>query len=179
VRRRRGLGQRCHSQSWKPRDGHWQSNAIANGKLNLAPSPSAAGRWLEGEISPEMAASLTSDDAIRMFDSMDWFHCSGSAFDGKLRRVAGPVCSLADAVPWPATQLLRPDVNEHCCPLYVSQAMPSNAAAPGWQLLWGCGCVEETHQIPYVRGLQDRPGNPVFFSPINHAGPMLPKHGTE
>ena len=50
----------------------------------------AAERWLEGEISPKTAASMKADDAIGVFDSMPWFHCSGSAFGGKLRRVTGP-----------------------------------------------------------------------------------------
>ena len=50
----------------------------------------ASGRWLEGEISPEIAASLKAVDAVRLFDSMPWFHCSGSAFGGKLRRATGP-----------------------------------------------------------------------------------------
>ena len=50
----------------------------------------AAGRWLEGEITPEVAASLKPKDALPLFDKMEWFHCSGSAFGGKLRRVTGP-----------------------------------------------------------------------------------------
>jgi hypothetical protein len=50
----------------------------------------AAGRWLEGEISPKTAASLKADDAVPLFDKMEWFHCSGSAFGGKLRRGTPP-----------------------------------------------------------------------------------------
>lgn len=50
----------------------------------------ASGRWLEGEISPETAASLNANEAVGLFDRMEWFHCSGSAFGGKLRRVTGP-----------------------------------------------------------------------------------------
>jgi hypothetical protein len=50
----------------------------------------AAGRWLEGEISPQAAASLKADDAVGLFDKMEWFHCSGSAFGSKLRRATPP-----------------------------------------------------------------------------------------
>src|SRR5438105_1658814 len=50
----------------------------------------ASGRWLEGEISPAVAASLKANDAVDLFDRMEWFHCSGSAFRGELRRVTGP-----------------------------------------------------------------------------------------
>ncbi len=50
----------------------------------------AAGRWLEGEMSPEIATSLKPNQAVGLFDNMDWFHCSGSAFGGTLRRVTGP-----------------------------------------------------------------------------------------
>jgi len=53
----------------------------------------ASGRWLEGEISPEVAASLNANEAVGFFDRMDWFHCSGSALSGKLRRVNGPAAT--------------------------------------------------------------------------------------
>ena len=51
----------------------------------------ASGRWLEGEIAPEVARALEQpNDAVALFDRMPWFHVSGSAFQGKLRRVTGP-----------------------------------------------------------------------------------------
>lgn len=51
---------------------------------------SGAGRWLEGEISAEVAPRLKPNDAVALFDRMAWFHVSGSAYGGKLRRVTGP-----------------------------------------------------------------------------------------
>ena len=59
----------------------------------------AAGRWLEGEISPEVATSLRPTEALDLFDKMEWFHCSGSAFGGKLRRVTGPAASWLTPFP--------------------------------------------------------------------------------
>jgi hypothetical protein len=59
----------------------------------------AATRWLEGEISPEVAASLKPNDAVRLFNSMEWFHCSGDAFGGKLRRVSGPATTWLTPFP--------------------------------------------------------------------------------
>jgi hypothetical protein len=59
----------------------------------------AAGRWLEGEISPQTAASLKADDAVALFDKMEWFHCSGSAFGGKLRRGSPPASTWL--IPFP------------------------------------------------------------------------------
>ena len=59
----------------------------------------ASGRWCEGEISPEVAASLKPNDAIPLFDKMEWFHCSGSAFGGKLRRVTGPIATWLTPFP--------------------------------------------------------------------------------
>ena len=59
----------------------------------------ASGRWCEGEISPEVAASLTPNNAVQLFNSMEWFHCSGSAFGGKLRRVTGPVATWLTPFP--------------------------------------------------------------------------------
>jgi len=59
----------------------------------------AAGRWLEGEISPRVAASLKPNEAVQFFDKMEWFHCSGSAFDGKLRRVTGPAATWLTPFP--------------------------------------------------------------------------------
>jgi len=62
---------------------------------------SASARWLEGEISPEVAASLKPNDAVALFDQMPWFHCSGSAFGGKLRRVTGPAVTWLTPFPGP------------------------------------------------------------------------------
>jgi len=59
----------------------------------------AAGRWLEGEILPEVAASLKPNDAVQLFDEMEWFHCSGSAFGDKLRRVTGPAATWLTPFP--------------------------------------------------------------------------------
>ena len=59
----------------------------------------AAGRWLEGEISPTIAKSLKPDDAVRLFDNMEWFHCSGSAYGGKLRRATPPASTWL--IPFP------------------------------------------------------------------------------
>lgn len=62
----------------------------------------AGGRWLEGEVSPEIAASLKPDDAVALFDKMEWFHCSGSAYGGKLRRVTAPAKTWLTPFPGPA-----------------------------------------------------------------------------
>jgi hypothetical protein len=43
---------------------------------------SGAGRWLEGEISAEVAPRLKANDAVALFDRMAWFHVSGSAYGG-------------------------------------------------------------------------------------------------
>jgi hypothetical protein len=59
----------------------------------------AAGRWCEGEISPEVADSLMPNKAVQLFDKMEWFHCSGSAFGGRLRRVTGPVATWLTPFP--------------------------------------------------------------------------------
>jgi hypothetical protein len=59
----------------------------------------AAGRWLEGEISPKIARSLKPDDAVQLFDKMEWFHCSGSAFGDKLRRGTPPASTWL--IPFP------------------------------------------------------------------------------
>jgi len=60
---------------------------------------SGSGRWLEGEISPEVAARLNPNDAVGLFDRMAWFHVSGSAFGGKLRRVTGPATTWLTPFP--------------------------------------------------------------------------------
>ena len=60
---------------------------------------SASGRWLVGEISPEIAASLKASDAVQLLDHMQWFHCSGSAFGDKLRRVTGPAATWLTPFP--------------------------------------------------------------------------------
>jgi len=59
----------------------------------------ASGRWLEGEISPHVAASLEPNAAVGLFDKMQWFHCSGSAFGDKLRRVTGPAATWLTPFP--------------------------------------------------------------------------------
>lgn len=59
----------------------------------------ASSRWLEGEISPHIAGSLKAMDAVRLFDHMEWFHCSGSAFQNKLRKVTGPAATWLTPFP--------------------------------------------------------------------------------
>jgi hypothetical protein len=59
----------------------------------------ASGRWLEGEIAPDVAARVNARKAVALFDQMPWFYCSGSAFGDKLRRVTGPASTWL--VPFP------------------------------------------------------------------------------
>lgn len=51
----------------------------------------ASGRWFEGEVPPDIEASLTPKEAVEAFGRMDWYFRSGSAFGGKLLRTTGPL----------------------------------------------------------------------------------------
>lgn len=51
---------------------------------------SASGRWFEGEISPAVAASLTANDAVGVFATMESYLRGGSAFTA-VRRTTGPL----------------------------------------------------------------------------------------
>jgi len=51
----------------------------------------AAGRMFTGVISPDTVAAVTADNAVDLFDTMDWYFRGGSAFGGKLQRTTGPL----------------------------------------------------------------------------------------
>ena len=51
----------------------------------------AAGRMFTGVVSPDVASRVTSENAVDLFGTLDWYFRGGSAFGGKLQRTTGPL----------------------------------------------------------------------------------------
>ena|SRR5690348_11426761 len=51
----------------------------------------AAGRMFTGLISPGTAATLKPENAVDLFEKVDWYFRGGSAFGSKLLRTKGPL----------------------------------------------------------------------------------------
>ena len=47
-----------------------------------------AGRWFRGPITPKVAASVTSTNATKVLESLEWYFRGGSAFGGKVIRTS-------------------------------------------------------------------------------------------
>jgi hypothetical protein len=50
-----------------------------------------SGRWFSGIVSPQIARSVSPDEALRVFEGLGWYYCSGSYFDSKVHKSSGPV----------------------------------------------------------------------------------------
>jgi hypothetical protein len=51
----------------------------------------ASGRWYRGHVPPEVAAAVTAETAASVLESLPWYWCGGSYFDGKVHRTAGEI----------------------------------------------------------------------------------------
>lgn len=49
----------------------------------------ASGRWYLGAITAELAEQLIALDAKATLESLDWYFCGGSYFNGRIGRAAG------------------------------------------------------------------------------------------
>jgi hypothetical protein len=50
---------------------------------------SRSGRWFRGVVTPKVAATVKSDDARRIIESLDYYFRGGSAFGGKVTKTRG------------------------------------------------------------------------------------------
>jgi hypothetical protein len=50
------------------------------------PQLTAAGRWIHGPITLEMAASVEPETARQLLDRLDWYFRGGSAFEGRITK---------------------------------------------------------------------------------------------
>jgi hypothetical protein len=50
-----------------------------------------SGRWARGLIDETTAATMTPKKALKYFDSLPWYICGGSYFDGHVSRRSGPI----------------------------------------------------------------------------------------
>jgi hypothetical protein len=52
---------------------------------------SRSARWYRGLISPEVAQTVTAENAVSILDGLDWHFAGGSYFDSRGMRATGPV----------------------------------------------------------------------------------------
>jgi len=52
---------------------------------------SGSARWYRGLISPEVAETVTAENAVSILDGLDWHFAGGSYFDSTGRKGTGPV----------------------------------------------------------------------------------------
>ena len=50
------------------------------------PQLTGAGRWIQGPITPEIAATVEAEIARKVLDRLDWYFRGGSAFDGNVTK---------------------------------------------------------------------------------------------
>lgn len=51
----------------------------------------SSGRWYLGAIASGQLTSLTSENAKRILEELDWYHYGGSYFDGRTGKTSGEI----------------------------------------------------------------------------------------
>ncbi|MDX2245093.1 MAG: hypothetical protein NW224_30820 [Leptolyngbyaceae cyanobacterium bins.302] len=50
-----------------------------------------SGRWYLGAIAPQQLAVLTAENAKQILEGLDWYHYSGSYFNGNIGKYSGKI----------------------------------------------------------------------------------------